>query len=54
MSCVKHSSTKGLVRTFQGSKRMMRGRIYMMLAKEKGADFFGEKIKLSFLDFHDN
>jgi len=51
---VKHNFTKGLVRTFQGSKGMMRGGIYMMLAEEKGVDFFGEKMKLSFLDFHDN
>jgi hypothetical protein len=48
MSYVNHSSVRGLVRRFQGNERMKRGEIYMMLAKEKGANFLGEETKLSF------
>jgi hypothetical protein len=40
MSCVNHGFAKGLVKRFQGSERMRRRGIYMMLAKEKEADFW--------------
>jgi hypothetical protein len=39
MSCVNHNSTKGLVRRFQGNEGTRRGKIYTMLAEEKGTNF---------------
>jgi len=40
---VNHDSARGFVRRFQGSEGMMRGGIYMMLAKKKGSKFLVKK-----------
>jgi len=53
MSCVNHDYVGGLVRRFQGSEGMGRGKIYMMLAKMKRNIFWqGDEAKFS--RFYDN
>jgi hypothetical protein len=53
MSCVNHDSARGLVRRFQGNEGTRRRNIYMRLV-ERRRQIFGEEMKLSFLDFHNN